>query len=93
MDGGGFFYPVSAQRVFAILASNASIWHIPHCIEREQDEEWGFLYQIDHLNASTGKKFTRVMHCSEIPKGEGQEDENCTTLKEHVIFINFFKDA
>jgi hypothetical protein len=69
----------------AILASNASIWHIPRYIER--DEEWGFLYQIDHLNASTGKKFTRVMHCSEIPKGERKEDENCTTLDEHVNFI------
>jgi hypothetical protein len=73
------------------LASNASIWHIPHSIERERDEEWGFLYQIDHLNASTGKKFTRVMHCSEIPKGETQEDENCTTLEENVIFINILR--
>jgi hypothetical protein len=100
-DGGSYFYPYShverkfyfsyytnVQKVLAILASNASIWHTPHSIEREQDEEWGFLYQIDHLNASTGEKFTRVLHCSEIPKGEGQEDENCTTLDEYVILKN-----
>jgi hypothetical protein len=102
-DGGNYFNPYNHIKIrkiqhihnefreiqtVAILASNASIWHIPHYIEQDE-ESWGFLYQIDHLNGSTGDKVTRVMHCSEIPKGEREEDKNCTTLDEHVNFLYF----
>jgi hypothetical protein len=52
----------------------------------KQDERWGFLYQIDHKDASTGVKFTRVMHCKEPPGDEiKQDDENCNTVVVSVI--------
>jgi hypothetical protein len=68
------------------VASNASVWYIPKYIQK--DARWGFLYQLDHLNASTGEKFTRVKHCNEMPKDKQEEDENCTTLDEKVKFIS-----
>jgi hypothetical protein len=69
------------------LASNASLWYIPGYIK--QDERWGFLLQIDHLNVSTGFKFTRAMRCNEMPKDKREEDENCTTLAAFKNEVSF----
>jgi hypothetical protein len=72
-----------------ILALNASVWYVPHYIER--DETWGYLVQIDHLNAATGVKYTRVMQCGEMPKDKHEENENCTTIVTNVSFnFNLF---
>jgi hypothetical protein len=51
---------------------------------------WGFIYQIDHLNVSTGLKFTRVMHCQTMPTDKKEEDENCTSLVANVIYFYLF---
>jgi hypothetical protein len=81
-DGGSEFQQFGRFSMLYILASNASVWHIPKYIK--QDERWGFLYQLDHLNASTGEKFTRVKHCNEMPRNKKEEDENCTTKETKV---------
>jgi hypothetical protein len=84
-DGGSKFQPQAESQKLIILASNASIWHIPGYVEK--DEQWGFLYQIDHVDALTGEKFLRAMHCKEMPRDKNEEDKNCTTLK---IMVNSF---
>jgi hypothetical protein len=77
-DGGSQFHPYTYSGIVFTLASNASIWHVPTNVE--QDEKWGYLIQIDHLNTTTGVKYTRVLECDQMPSDKRQEDENCTTL-------------
>jgi hypothetical protein len=47
--------------------------------------------QIDHANALTGEKYTRVMKCDQIPKDKQEEDGNCTILVAKVKLTNVCK--
>ena len=87
-DGGSEFnhYYIQA-RWLQILAANASIW-AP--LESENLRGAGFLLQVDHLNATTGVKYTRVLNCSRMPQDKMEADEKCKllTAKVRLIFCN-----
>jgi hypothetical protein len=68
--------------IFALLSAESTV---ARC-STNWEEKWGFLYQSDHLNASTGGTFTRIMQCNEMLKDD-QVDENCTSLVFAVIII------
>jgi hypothetical protein len=58
------------------MASNASLW----MYDRRGDPEGeGFLVQIDHLNYTSGVKFSRAMRCQRMPQNKEEEDK-CDTL-------------
>jgi hypothetical protein len=51
--------------------------------------EAGVLVQIDHLNVTSGTKFTRAMSCQKMPKNKDEEDK-CDTLKIMVSTVKSF---
>jgi hypothetical protein len=70
-----------------ILAANASLW-VPRTFEKNLRGE-GLLLQIDHLNVTTGVKFSRVMQCERMPQNKREEDENCTLIAKASNVLTF----
>jgi hypothetical protein len=90
-DGGKFNQHYIIPRGLQILAANTSLW-VPFQFANSTGE--GFLLQIDHLDATTAVKYTRVMHCERMPLEKKEEDENCILIKANVsskccIFFTF----
>jgi hypothetical protein len=63
---------------FKMLASNVSVW-MPDDNAVLDEDEGGFLIQIDHLNLTSGTKYSRAMRCQRMPQNKEQEDK-CNTL-------------
>jgi hypothetical protein len=61
---------------YKMLASNVSVWMPDNA---DLDEDGGFLIQIDHLNHTSGTKYSRAMRCQRMPQNKEQEDK-CNTL-------------
>jgi len=77
-DGSSKFQKLftKVKNEFAVMASNASLWMYESMGEPEGE---GFLVQIDHLNYTSGVKFSRAMRCQRMPQNKEQEDK-CETV-------------
>jgi hypothetical protein len=56
---------------------------------RGDPEGEGFLLQIDHLNNTSGVKFSRAMRCQRMPQNKEEEDK-CDTLDVKVTLKRYF---
>jgi hypothetical protein len=82
-DGGSNFQKLfsTGSSNFAVMASNASLW-----LSNDYDGNpvgKGCLVQIDHINYTSGAKFSRAMRCERMPKNKMDEDK-CDTLEVKV---------
>jgi hypothetical protein len=77
-DGGSKFQTLFTSGInnFAVMASNASLWM--YNSDGDPGGE-GFLVKIDHLNYTSGVKFSRAMRCQRMPENKEEEDK-CDTL-------------